>query len=261
MKKLPKFIQTIAFLVLLGMSQPQSVLATEAATETGTTTSSSDSLQAGHTSATSPRSEESTVGTTTSLNEQQIQQVFHIQQVFSTEKIDNQGLPVKETRGINGAHYNVYNLTALLKKEIGSQKVPFTKEKQKTLMVTLGERAERLAKDQLKVVSEGETKTVNGKEGVFSFSVKVPESTPQAFYVVNTATPKTATKSQPLVIITPVCDRSGVPMKDVWFYPKSEPVTPVKEVKKIVSTGVQRSWLERLVQQVSHLGQWVVKKE
>lgn len=71
------------------------------------------------------------------------------------------------------------------------------------------------------------------------------------FYVVNDAVAEnTATLSEPFVIITPVTDEEGNILDNVWIYPKSDPVAAeeeVKEVKKIVSTGIKQDIVQKII--------------
>lgn len=83
----------------------------------------------------------------------------------------------------------------------------------------------------IEVVSNGETKTIDQQTGVFEFSVEVQANQKQAYYIVNESSPENISNSEDILLLTPVSDKNGEFLKDVWIYPKSEASQPKEEVK------------------------------
>lgn len=177
---------------------------------------------------------------------QQIKQTIHIQKVISSEQLDNQGNPLEKQEGVNGAKFVIYDVTEILQKMIQEGKL----KDQSLDKVTpiLKERVEKLAPDQLKKVTEGETKTRAGKNGVFAFQVSVSENQKQAYYIVNESSPENVSNSEATLLILPVSNEQGELMKDCWIYPKSQMSTPKIEKRKIVSTGVKQGFWSKIIQ-------------
>lgn len=96
----------------------------------------------------------------------------------------------------------------------------------------LKDRVKKLSSDQLKLISNGETKTIDQQTGVFEFSVEVQANQKQAYYIVNESSPENISNSEDILLLTPVSDKNGEFLKDVWIYPKSEASQPKEEVKK-----------------------------
>lgn len=173
-------------------------------------------------------------------------QNFYIRKVMQSEVVDNKGKEQTFESGINGASYKVYNVTHLLS-DLSAEN---ENAKLEDIQTELTERSKKLDVGQLELTAHGETADHEGKSGVFKF-VSPPSQTHQAFYVVNDAVAEnTATLSEPFVIITPVTDEEGNILDNVWIYPKSDPVAAeeeVKEVKKIVSTGIKQDIVQKII--------------
>ncbi|HAZ1126316.1 TPA: hypothetical protein J0U87_003089, partial [Enterococcus faecium] len=97
------------------------------------------------------------------------------------------------------------------------------------------------------------TKTIDQQTGVFEFSIEVQANQKQAYYIVNESSPENISNSEDILLLTPVSDKNGEFLKDVWIYPKSEASQPKEEVKKIVSTGVKKNFFENCWDFVTHL--------
>ena len=67
------------------------------------------------------------------------------------------------------------------------------------------------------------------------------------------SSPENISNSEDILLLTPVSDKNGEFLKDVWIYPKSEASQPKEEVKKIVSTGVKKNFFENCWDFVTHL--------
>ncbi|MGG5373446.1 pilin N-terminal domain-containing protein [Enterococcus sp. AZ196] len=193
-------------------------------------------------------------------------QTIHIQKVVSKEKITNNGKFIRDFEGVNGAHFKIYDVTEILK-EVSGGKTGLDQSNIEKITTDVTERSKKLSEDQLKLVTEGDTKTVDGVDGVFEYTVETNLLTSNAYYAVNSDSPESATTSEPFVFITPICDEDGNPMENIWYYPKSDPISndpkktngqnseqdAEKEVKKVVSTGVKRDFLETIIQTVVNL--------
>ena len=183
-------------------------------------------------------------------------QTIHIQKIFSKEKTSN-GKGLKDLNGVNGAHFKVYDVTEVLKSVIkdDGNRTKLDAKAIDNLSSELLSRSNKLSDDQLKLVTEGTTEIVDGKDGVFEFELEAKASSQLAYPVVNDTTPETATKSENFVFITPVSDEKGEPMEDVWIYPKSEPINPEKDPEKVVqnlpSTGVGKSFISKIIEAVT----------
>lgn len=102
------------------------------------------------------------------------------------------------------------------------------------LRKTISERAAKLNKEQLKVVTEVTTDDQGQAEVILPIDGKY-----HAYYVVNTETDKEsyATNASPIVVITPVTDTDGKYATEFTIYPKSDTIekeqpaqeTPQKE--------------------------------
>lgn len=220
-------------------------------TSTITTETSSDKTEATSTETTeSTSSEESATESSSDSSEKQIAgQTFHIQKILSQDELTD-GTEQAVSEGVDGAHFNVYDITDLYKEAAEQDNTASIEDVQSELT----ERANKLDLSSKKVVAEGNTATIKGKSGVFEFKTQPTTEAHQAFYVVNDTVPEeTATISDSFVIVTPVADDNGEVLSDVWIYPKSKPVDPKKEVKKIVSTGTSENVFQKFVRFISDL--------
>ena len=84
-------------------------------------------------------------------------------------------------------------------------------------------------------------------------AIEVQANQKQAYYIVNESSPENISNSEDILLLTPVSDKNGEFLKDVWIYPKSEASQPKEEVKKIVSTGVKKNFFENCWDFVTHL--------
>ncbi|MFB8449841.1 pilin N-terminal domain-containing protein [Enterococcus thailandicus] len=211
----------------------------ENATEetTDSTISSADS-----TDSTSESSSESSEKPQDAEDTQVIKQTIHIQKIISSSQIDNQGSHVAQQKGINGAKFVVYDITNIL--EEMAQEDNGGEKSVEAIEAELKDRAKKLSYDQLEKVAEGETKTIDDKEGLIDFSIEVPANKKQAYYIVNESSPENISNSEDIVLMTPVSDENGEFLTDVWLYPKSEKSEPKEEIKKVVSTGVKKNFFE-----------------
>ena len=178
-------------------------------------------------------------------DDQIVKQTIHVQKIISSEQLDNQGHEKHE--GVNGAKFSVYDVSDILQKMDVKDLTTDQIESQ------LKDRVKKLSSDQLKLVSNGETKTIDQQTGVFEFSVEVQANQKQAYYIVNESSPENISNSEDILLLTPVSDKNGEFLKDVWIYPKSEASQPKEEVKKIVSTGVKKNFFENCWDFVTHL--------
>ncbi len=174
-----------------------------------------------------------------------VKQTIHVQKIISSEQLDNQGHEKQE--GVNGAKFSVYDVSDILQKMDVKDLTTDQIESQ------LKDGVKKLSSDQLKLVSNGETKTIDQQTGVFEFSVEVQANQKQAYYIVNESSPENISNSEDILLLTPVSDKNGEFLKDVWIYPKSEASQPKEEVKKIVSTGVKKNFFENCWDFVTHL--------
>lgn len=180
-------------------------------------------------------------------DDQIIKQTIHIQKIISSEQLDNQGQKLEKQEGVNGAKFSVYDVSDILQKMDVKDLTTDQIESQ------LKDRVKKLSSDQLKLVSNGETKTIDQQTGVFEFSVEVQANQKQAYYIVNESSPENISNSEDILLLIPVSDDQGQFLKDVWIYPKSEASQPKEEVKKIVSTGVKKNFFEHCWDFVTHL--------
>ena len=180
-------------------------------------------------------------------DDQIVKQTIHVQKIISSEQLDNQGQKLEKQEGVNGAKFSVYDVSDILQKMDVKDLTTDQIESQ------LKDRVKKLSSDQLKLVSNGETKTIDQQTGVFEFSVEVQANQKQAYYIVNESSPENISNSEDILLLTPVSDKDGEFLKDVWIYPKSEASQPKEEVKKIVSTGVKKNFFEHCWDFVTHL--------
>lgn len=180
-------------------------------------------------------------------DDQIVKQTIHVQKIISSEQLDNQGQKLEKQEGVNGAKFSVYDVSDILQKMDVKDLTTDQIESQ------LKNRVKKLSSDQLKLVSNEETKTIDQQTGVFEFSVEVQANQKQAYYIVNESSPENISNSEDILLLTPVSDKNGEFLKDVWIYPKSEASQPKEEVKKIVSTGVKKNFFENCWDFVTHL--------
>lgn len=180
-------------------------------------------------------------------DDQIVKQTIHVQKIISSEQLDNQGQKLEKQEGVNGAKFSVYDVSDILQKMDVKDLTTDQIESQ------LKDRVKKLFSDQLKLVSNGETKTIDQQTGVFEFSIEVQANQKQAYYIVNESSPENISNSEDILLLTPVSDKNGEFLKDVWIYPKSEALQPKEEVKKIVSTGVKKNFFENCWDFVTHL--------
>lgn len=180
-------------------------------------------------------------------DDQIVKQTIHVQKIISSEQLDNQGQKLEKQEGVNGAKFSVYDVSDIL------QKMDVKNLTTDQIESQLKDRVKKLSSDQLKLVSNGETKTIGQQTGVFEFSVEVQANQKQAYYIVNESSPENISNSEDILLLTPVSDKNGEFLKDVWIYPKSEASQPKEEVKKIVSTGVKKNFFENCWDFVTHL--------
>lgn len=180
-------------------------------------------------------------------NDQVVKQTIYVQKIISSEQLDNQGQKLEKQEGVNGAKFSVYDVSDIL------QKMDVKDLSTDQIESQLKDRVKKLSSDQLKLVSNGETKTIDQQTGVFEFSVEVQANQKQAYYIVNESSPENISNSEDILLLTPVSDKNGEFLKDVWIYPKSEASQPKEEVKKIVSTGVKKNFFENCWDFVTHL--------
>ncbi|MDQ8388229.1 pilin N-terminal domain-containing protein [Enterococcus faecium] len=180
-------------------------------------------------------------------DDQIVKQTIHVQKIISSEQLVNQGQKLEKQEGVNGAKFSVYDVSDILQKMDVKDLTTDQIESQ------LKDRVKKLFSDQLKLVSNGETKTIDQQTGVFEFSIEVQANQKQAYYIVNESSPENISNSEDILLLTPVSDKNGEFLKDVWIYPKSEASQPKEEVKKIVSTGVKKNFFENCWDFVTHL--------
>ncbi|MCA6748747.1 pilin N-terminal domain-containing protein [Enterococcus lactis] len=180
-------------------------------------------------------------------DDQIVKQTIHVQKIISSEQLDNQGQKLEKQEGVNGAKFSVCDVSDILQKMDVKDLTTDQIESQ------LKDRVKKLSSDQLKLVSNGETKTIDQQTGVFEFSIEVQANQKQAYYIVNESSPENISNSEDILLLTPVSDKNGEFLKDVWIYPKSEASQPKEEVKKIVSTGVKKNFFENCWDFVTHL--------
>lgn len=180
-------------------------------------------------------------------DDQIVKQTIHVQKIISSEQLDNQGQKLEKQEGVNGAKFSVYDVSDIL------QKMDVKNLTTDQIESQLKDRVKKLSSDQLKLVSNGETKTIDQQTGVFEFSVEVQANQKHAYYIVNESSPENISNSEDILLLTPVSDKNGEFLKDVWIYPKSEGSQPKEEVKKIVSTGVKKNFFENCWDFVTHL--------
>lgn len=180
-------------------------------------------------------------------DDQIVKQTIHVQKIISSEQLDNQGQKLEKQEGVNGAKFSVYDVLDILQKMDVKDLTTDQIESQ------LKDRVKKLFSDQLKLVSNGETKTIDQQTGVFEFSIEVQANQKQAYYIVNESSPENISNSEDILLLTPVSDKNDEFLKDVWIYPKSEASQPKEEVKKIVSTGVKKNFFENCWDFVTHL--------
>ncbi|MCV3178047.1 pilin N-terminal domain-containing protein [Enterococcus faecium] len=180
-------------------------------------------------------------------DDQIVKQTIHVQKIISSEQLDNQGQKLEKQEGVNGAKFSVYDVSDILQKMDVKDLTTDQIESQ------LKDRVKKLSSDQLKLISNGETKTIDQQTGVFEFSVEVQVNQKKAYYIVNESSPENISNSEDILLLTPVSDKNGEFLKDVWIYPKSEASQPKEEVKKIVSTGVKKNFFENCWDFVTHL--------
>ena len=180
-------------------------------------------------------------------DDQIVKQTIHVQKIISSEQLDNQGQKLEKQEGVNGAKFSVYDVSDIL------QKMDVKDLSTDQIESQLKDRVKKLSSDQLKLVSNGEKKTIDQQTGVFEFSVEVQANQKQAYYIVNESSPENISNSEDILLLTPVSDKDGEFLKDVWIYPKSEALQPKEEVKKIVSTGVKKNFFEHCWDFVTHL--------
>ncbi|HAQ7841470.1 TPA: pilin N-terminal domain-containing protein [Enterococcus faecium] len=180
-------------------------------------------------------------------DDQIVKQTIHVQKIISSEQLDNQGQKLEKQEGVNGAKFSVYDVSDIL------QKMDVKDLSTDQIESQLKDRVKKLSSDQLKLVSNGETKTIDQQTGVFEFSVEVQANQKQAYYIVNESSPENISNSEDIFLLTPVSDKNDEFLKDVWIYPKSEASQPKEEVKKIVSTGVKKNFFEHCWDFVTHL--------
>ena len=180
-------------------------------------------------------------------DDQIVKQTIHVQKIISSEQLDNQGQKLEKQEGVNGAKFSVYDVSDILQKMDVKDLTTDQIESQ------LKDRVIKLFSDQLKLVSNGETKTIDLQTGVFEFSIEVQANQKQAYYIVNESSPENISNSEDILLLTPVSDKNDEFLKDVWIYPKSEASQPKEEVKKIVSTGVKKNFFENCWDFVTHL--------
>ncbi|EEV52092.1 pilin N-terminal domain-containing protein [Enterococcus faecium] len=180
-------------------------------------------------------------------DDQIVKQTIHVQKIISSEQLDNQGQKLEKQEGVNGAKFSVYDVSDILQKMDVKDLTTDQIESQ------LKDRVKKLSSDQLKLVSNGETKTIDQQTGVFEFSIEVQANQKQAYYIVNESSPENISNSEDILLLTPVSNKNGEFLKDVWIYPKSEASQPKEEVKKIVSTGVKKNFFENCWDFVTHL--------
>lgn len=180
-------------------------------------------------------------------DDQIVKQTIHVQKIISSEQLDNQGQKLEKQEGVNGAKFSVYDVSDIL------QKMDVKDLSTDQFESQLKDRVKKLSSDQLKLVSNGETKTIDQQTGVFEFLVEVQANQKQAYYIVNESSPENISNSEDILLLTPVSDKNGEFLKDVWIYPKSEASQPKEEVKKIVSTGVKKNFFEHCWDFVTHL--------
>ena len=180
-------------------------------------------------------------------DDQIVKQTIHVQKIISSEQLDNQGQKLEKQEGVNGAKFSVYDVSDIL------QKMDVKNLTTDQIESQLKDRVKKLFSDQLKLVSNGETKTIDQQTGVFEFSIEVQANQKQAYYIVNESSPENISNSEDILLLTPVSEKNGEFLKDVWIYPKSEASQPKEEVKKIVSTGVKKNFFENCLDFVTHL--------
>ena len=142
-------------------------------------------------------------------DDQIVKQTIHVQKIISSEQLDNQGQKLEKQEGVNGAKFSVYDVSDILQKMDVKDLTTDQIESQ------LKDRVKKLFSDQLKLVSNGETKTIDQQTGVFEFSIEVQANQKQAYYIVNESSPENISNSEDILLLTPVSDKNDEFLKDV----------------------------------------------
>ena len=135
-------------------------------------------------------------------DDQIVKQTIHVQKIISSEQLDNQGQKLEKQEGVNGAKFSVYDVSDIL------QKMDVKNLTTDQIESQLKDRVKKLSGDQLKLVSNGETKTIDQQTGVFEFSIEVQANQKQAYYIVNESSPENISNSEDILLLTPVSEKT-----------------------------------------------------
>ncbi|MEN2277664.1 pilin N-terminal domain-containing protein, partial [Enterococcus faecium] len=90
----------------------------------------------------------------------------------------------EKQEGVNGAKFSVYDVSDILKKMYVKYLTTDQIESQ------LKDRVKKISSDQLKLVSNGETKTIDQQTALFEFSIEVHAKQKKAYFIVNESIPQ-----------------------------------------------------------------------
>ena len=130
---------------------------------------------------------------------------------------------LKQYQGLNGVEFSIYDITNLLNEELGKDNS--LQGAQKNLI------QKQYSLETMQTMAQTTTATVDGNEGLGSFSLPY-DGNQHAYLIVESKTPENVkVKADQLVLITPLYNEFGNPMKTIHIYPKNisksvEPIIP-----------------------------------
>lgn len=120
---------------------------------------------------------------------------------------------LQQYQGLNGVEFSIYDITDQLNEELGKNNS--LQEAQKTLI------QKQYSLETMQTITQTTTATVEGKEGLGSFSLP-DDGNQHAYLIVESKTPENVkVKADQLVLITPLYNEFGNPMKTIHIYPKN----------------------------------------
>lgn len=161
--------------------------------------------------------------------------------------IQNEGKPIdvehlKEMKGLNDVTFSIYDITDRLDTLL--QKGMTLEEAQLKLIRST------YSLVNLTLLNTVVTETYNGEDGLAKATLPINKARKQAFLIIETDTKtKETTKSDQIVLVTPVYDQFGKQMDTVHIYPKSileevkpdkgdkEATPPISNSKRLPNTG------------------------
>lgn len=185
------------------------------------------------------------IATTPAEKEENVEQTIKLHQVITEEATKTDTMASTKYQGVNGSKWSVYDVSIDMVQLDDKKGGMAESEARQKIQEELNQKKYDVSKYP-KLLS-GETKTIDGIDGVLDVPTMAAPHIYQALLFVNDKTPEYISQVDDFVLITPLADENGNLVKTMFVQPKSQnlpkpkkdlPQTGEKKNQKLMIAGV-----------------------